>query len=118
LAERIAGVSLSKLRYRDDVAGVSFGNFLERLSLHHVERTESFVRALCDVVNSRVGLNVSGENLEDIDAAGERIGDGLEHQRRERSDVFLLALDLLIAVGTRMTLDRSEFIRRGSQLNN
>ena len=79
IGKRIAGMGFSQLGHRDDITGVSFRDLLQRLALHHVERPESFVSVLGYVVNSRVGLNVAGENLEHVDSAGERIGYGLEH---------------------------------------
>ena len=58
-----------------------------------------------------------GVDLEHIDAAGERIGYGLEYQCREWSNISDFAFDPLIAVGTGMALGGTEFIRRRSQLD-
>ena len=73
-------MSFSQLGHCDDVAGMGFRNLLERLALHHVERAKSFVGVFGYVVNSRVGLDLPGVNLEHIDAASERIGHRLENQ--------------------------------------
>ena len=80
VAERVSGRRLAQLGDGDNVAGVRFGNLFERLALHDVQRPQPLLRILRAVVDGGVRLNRAGENFKDVDATGERIGNGLEDE--------------------------------------
>ena len=74
IAERVAGLRLFQFDASDNVSRVRLGNFVELLALRRVQRAQAFRSSSRRVVNRRIGADFAAENFEDVDAAGERIG--------------------------------------------
>ena len=91
--------------------------FSSALALKYVQRAEALLSVLRDVVNSGVGFHGAGIDLEDVDTPGEWIGDGLKDKRRERRDIFYLALDNFFAVGAWDGLCGAKLVGRGRKLD-
>src|SRR3982751_6830519 len=75
VAECVARLRLSQFHAGYDVARVGILNLLKLLALQRVERAQSFLRAARTVVDGRVRRYVAADNLEDVDAARERVCD-------------------------------------------
>ena len=84
VAERVAGLRLFQFHAGDDVTGIRFGNFVELLPLHRVQRAQSFRNSARRVVDRRVRADFAAENFEDVNASREGIGDCAEAISRER----------------------------------
>ena len=82
---------------------MSFVNFLELFALQRVQCAETFTESARGVERVSVCLQVTTDDLEDVDAAGKRIGDGPETVSRERLAVAVLATD---ALSVRTRIDR------------
>ena len=83
--ERVAGVDVFELRHRADVAGAQLRDRNLLLALQQLQLSDALFVIARRVPVRRVGLQRSGENAEQRHAAGERIGERLEHERgRER----------------------------------
>ncbi len=81
--EHVAGLHVLQLRDRADVARAEAVRLLVLLALHRHQRAEPLLRVVAVVDERRVGLHLAGVDAEDRDAAGERIGDRLEDERRD-----------------------------------
>ena len=114
--EHVARLDVLQLRDGAEVAGAEAVGFLVVLALHRHQRAEALLRVVAVVDERRVGLNLAGVDAEDVDAARERIGDGLEHERGDRR----VGVDRRALLrGARDTLDdqveqrvRAEVLRR------
>ena len=99
VAQGVAGQGLLQLCNCADVAGMQFVDRDRRLALHDRKMSELFRAATIEVLQARVVLQHARINLEEGDASGERIADGLEHEQRERLRVADLADRGLAIVG-------------------
>jgi hypothetical protein len=78
LAEGVAGEGFAELGHCSQVSGVEFGDFNGFAPLHHGEVREPLLGAPGVVLQCGVVLDDAADDLEEGDAAGERIGHGLE----------------------------------------
>src|ERR1043165_5366728 len=78
VAQGISRLRLSQLNAGDDVARVSFVDFIKLLALHDVQTAQPFLHAARRVVDRGVRGDVAADNLHDVDAAREGVRDGAE----------------------------------------
>src|SRR6185369_11575511 len=76
VAERVNGLCLFQFYTRDDIAGVRFADFVELFALHHVQRAETFHESTSRVERVRISREMTTDDLENVDAACEWIGNG------------------------------------------
>ena len=112
VAQRVAGQRVSQLRHRADVAGVQFVDRHRRLALHGRDVRELFGAAAGEVLQRGVVLQHAGKDLEERDATGEGIADGLEDVQRKRLGVADLADCGLAVVRRGSGGDRAALNRR------
>ena len=86
IGQRIAGERVLQLGHRADIAGVQFGHRLQS-SCPAARRCAPAARRRCraDIEQVGVVLHHARDHFEIGDAAGERIGRGLEDERRRRA---------------------------------
>ena len=82
--QRVARLRVLELRDRSDVAGLQLGHLGLGLALQQQQRADALGLVARHVVHRRVGLQRAGVDAEQADAAGVRVDEGLEHERRER----------------------------------
>src|SRR5205814_6224304 len=83
IAQRVARLGLFQLHTGDDVARAGFGNFVELLALHGVQRAQTLCDSARRVIERRVRADFATEDLEDVNPSGERISDRAEAISRE-----------------------------------
>jgi hypothetical protein len=64
-----------ELHTGDDITRVCFSNFVELFPLHHVQRAETFTDSARGVERIRIRSQMATDDLEDVYATRERIGD-------------------------------------------
>ena len=91
VAQRVAGQGVLQLGDGADIAGVQLVHRNGGLALHGGEVGKLFGAAAGEVLHRGVVLQHAGVDLEERDASGEGIADGLEDVQRERLGVADLA---------------------------
>ena len=76
--ERVAGERVAELAHCAEIAGVQLGDFNGLAALHDAQVREFFLAAARVVLKRGVVLDDAADDLEERDAAGERIGHGFE----------------------------------------
>ena len=77
----VAGGGVLQLRHRTDVAALQLGHGNLLLALQELQLADALFVVARGVPVAGVGLERAGVDAEERDAAGERIGEGLEHER-------------------------------------
>ena len=76
----VSPVSVSfELGHGADIAGVQFGDGLQRFAVRAAQVRQAFRRILVHVLQVAVVLDDAGIDPEVVDASGERVGGGLEN---------------------------------------
>ena len=79
--EHVAGLHVLQLRDRADVAGAERVARLRLLALQQQHLADPLLRVVAALDEVRVGRDGAGEDAEDVDPAGERVGERLEDER-------------------------------------
>ncbi len=82
IEQQVAGRRLLQLRDRADVTGAELLGRVVILALQDQQRADALLRMRADVDDRRVGVERPGEDTEEVDPAGERVGHGLEDEGR------------------------------------
>ena len=93
LPERVAGERVAELAHRAQVARVQLGDFNGFAALHDAQVREFFLAAARVVLQRGVVLDDAADDLEESNAAGERVGHGFEDHRASRTGVVDFADD-------------------------
>ena len=88
VGQRVAGQRFFELGDRPDIARVKFGHGLNRLTQKSADMRKTFGSAGAGVDQVRVILDDARHHLEIRNAAGKRIGYGLEHEGRDRFGIL------------------------------
>ena len=107
VAERVVGQRVLQLGDRAEIAGLDLRHARLRLALQQQQVAEALGRVARLVVDGRIGLERAGDDAEHRDPSGERIGNGLPHERGGRFLLVGVARDLGAGlVRRRETADR------------